>query len=95
MLQWAVGDRTVPNPTTENMLRAGDLAKIASLYRHDQVAATLPERFRANPHGFLTWAFFPEVADIARTAQEQVVRFFLTGKIEQVDPRFEIPPTRP
>jgi dienelactone hydrolase len=95
MVQWAVGDRTVPNPTTENILRAGDLAKVASLYRHDQVAASLPERFRANPHGFLTWTFFPDVADIARAAQEQVVRFFLSGKIEQVDPRFEIPPPRP
>ena len=95
MYQWAVGDRTVPNPTTESILRAGDLAKVASLYRHDQVAAGLPERFRANPHAFLTWTFFPDVADIGRAAQEQVVRFFLTGKIEQVDPRLEIPPARP
>jgi dienelactone hydrolase len=97
MYQWAVGDRTVPNPTTESLLRAGDLAKVASLYRHDKVAAGLPERFSANPHGFLTWTFFPDVADIARAAQEQVVRFFLTDgrKIEQVDPRFEIPPARP
>ena len=95
MYQWAAGDKTVPNPTTQSILRAGDLATVASLYRHDQVAASLPERFRANPHGFLTWTFFPEVADIARAAQEQVVRFFLTGKIEAVDARFEIPPARP
>ena len=95
MYQWAVGDRTMPNPTTESLLRAGDLAKVASLYRHDQVAANLPERFRDNPHAFLTWTFFPDVADIGRAAQEQVVRFFLTGKIEAVDPRFEIPTARP
>jgi hypothetical protein len=85
----------VPNPTTESILRAGDLAAVASLYRHDQVAANLPERFRDNPHAFLTWTFFPDVADIGRAAQEQVVRFFLTGKIEAVDPRFEIPTARP
>jgi dienelactone hydrolase len=95
MYQWAVGDKTVPNPTTESILRAGDLAAVASLYRHDQVAANLPERFRDNPHAFLTWTFFPDVADIGRAAQEQVVRFFLTGKIEAVDPRFEIPTARP
>ena len=83
------------SPPTSLRASAGDLAKIVSLYRHNQVAASLPERFRANPHGFLTWTFFPDVADIARAAQEQVVRFFLTGKIEQVDPRFEIPPARP
>jgi dienelactone hydrolase len=97
LYQWAVGDRTVPNPTTESLLRAGDLLRVSSLYRHDQVAASLPERFRANPHGFLTWTYFPDVADIARAAQEQVVKFFLSDgqKIEQVDPRFELAAPRP
>jgi hypothetical protein len=97
LYQWAVGDRTVPNPTTESLLRAGDLLRVSSLYRHDTVAAGLPERFRANPHDFLTWTFFPDVADIARAAQEQIVRFFLSGgqKIEQVDPRFELAAPRP
>jgi dienelactone hydrolase len=97
MYQWATGDRTVPNPTTESLLRAGNLARVASLYRHEKVAETLPERFRANPHGFLTWTFFPDVADIARAAQEQILRFFLSDgkKIEQVDPRFELGAPRP
>jgi hypothetical protein len=93
----AVGDRTVPNPTTESLLRGGDLFRLSSLYRHDQVASGLPERFRANPHGFLTWTFFPDVADIARAAQEQAAQFLLSDgqKIEQVDPRFELAPSRP
>ena len=64
LVQWAVGDRTVPNPTTDSILRAGDLYLWSSVYHHERVAATLPERFRNNPHGFLTWTTFPDVADI-------------------------------
>jgi dienelactone hydrolase len=92
LLQMAAGDLTVPNPTTATMIRAGDLAAALSVYRHDRVAATLPERWR-NPHGFLVWAAFPDVAAIGRAAQEQVVRFFLSGGqvIERTDPLFEVP----
>ena len=94
LYQWAVGDRTVPNPTTESLLRAGDLYRVSSLYRHDVIAATLSERFRDNPHGFLVWTLFP---DVGRAAQEQVVRFFLSDgqKIEQVDTRFDLAAPRP
>ena len=94
--QWAVGDLTVPNPTTENILRAGDLHLLSSVYRHDKVVATLTGKFR-NPHGFLLWTLFPEVSTIGRAAQEQVARFFLSGgrRIERVDDRFEVPLTRP
>lgn len=96
LYQFAVGDSTVPNPTTENILRAGDLHPFSSVYRHDRVAATLPDRFK-NPHGFLTWTAFPEVAAIGRAAQEQVARFFLSGggRIDRTDDRFEVPLTRP
>jgi len=94
--QWAVGDLTVPNPTTENILRAGDLHLLSSVYRHDKVVATLTEKFR-NPHGFLLWTMFPEVSAIGRAAQEQVARFFLSGgrRIERVDSRFEVQLTQP
>jgi dienelactone hydrolase len=90
LVQWAVGDRTVPNPTTDSMLRAGDLYLWSSVYHHELEVAKLPERFR-NPHSFLTWTSFPDVADIGRAAQEQAVRFFLSDgkRIEQVDQRFE------
>ncbi len=92
LVQMAVGDRTVPNPTTEQIIRAGDLQALLSTYRHDTVVATLPERFR-NPHGFMTWTGFAEVAAIARAAQEQVVRFFLSDgrRIERTDDRFDVP----
>jgi len=88
----AVGDRTVPNPTTEQLIRAGDLQPFLSIYRHDTIAATLPPRF-ANPHGFITWTGLAEVAAIARAAQEQIARFFLSdGRvIERNDERFDVP----
>jgi hypothetical protein len=91
LYQWAVGDRTVPNPTTAALLRAGLLQPLSSLYRHDQDAAGLPERFR-NPHGFLVWTAFPEVQAIGRAAQEQVARFLASAgrRIEAVLPQFEI-----
>ena len=91
LIQMAVGDRTVPNPTTEQIIRAGALQPFVSLYRHDLVVATLPPRF-ANPHAFLTMQA-PEVAAIARAAQEQIARFFLSDgrTIERTDPHFEVP----
>ena len=92
LVQMAVGDRTVPNPTTEQIVRAGDLQTFLSIYRHDTVVGTLPPRF-VNPHGFITWTVFPEVAAIARAAQEQVARFFLSDgrTIERTEQRFDVP----
>jgi hypothetical protein len=99
LYQWAVGDRTVPNPTTAALLRAGRLEAVSSLYRHDQGVAGLSDRFK-NPHGFLVWTLFPEVHAIGRAAQEQVARFFVAAgrQIEQVLTQFEIgaaPPPGP
>jgi len=92
LFQMAVGDRTVPNPTTEQLIRAGDLQPFLSIYRHDTIVAGLPPRF-ANPHGFIAWTGLAEVAAIARAAQEQAVRFFLSGgrAIERTDERFDVP----
>jgi hypothetical protein len=91
LFQWAVGDQTVPNPTTVALLNAGLLQPVSSLYRHDLMASGLSERFR-DPHGFLTWLAFPEVYAIGRAAQEQAARFFLAGgqRIDPVIPQFEI-----
>jgi hypothetical protein len=89
LYQWAVGDITVPNPTTVALLRAGRLEAASSLYRHDLVTG-LSDRFR-NPHGFLAWLGAPEVYAIGRAAQEQVARFFLSEgrQIERTHPQFE------
>jgi hypothetical protein len=89
LYQWATGDRTVPNPTTAALLRAGLLQPASSLYRHDP--AGVSERFK-NPHAFLIWTMFPEVHAIGRAAQEQVARFFVSAgrQIEPMLPQFEI-----
>jgi dienelactone hydrolase len=93
LYQMALGDRTVPNPTTASLIRAGRLEPVLSVYRHDRVAPGLPERF-ANPHGFLVWTAFPETAALARAAQEQVARFFLSGgrDIARTHEAFAVPP---
>lgn len=93
LFQWAVGDQTVPNPTTTALLDAGMLWPVSSLYRHDVLGPGLSDRFH-DPHAFLTWTgwtAFPEVYAIGRAAQEQVARFFLSGgrQIEAVIPQFE------
>jgi len=93
LFQWAVGDQTVPNPTTMALLDAGMLWPVSSLYRHDVLGPGFSDRFR-DPHAFLTWTgwtAFPEVYAIGRAAQEQVTRFFLSGgrQIEAVIPQFE------
>jgi hypothetical protein len=90
LFQWAVGDQTVPNPTTQALLDAGLLRPVSSLYRHDVLGPGLSDRFR-DPHAFLTWTAFPEVYAIGRAAQEQVARFFLSGgrQIDAVIPQFE------
>jgi hypothetical protein len=96
LFQWAVGDQTVPNPTTVALLNAGLLFPASSLYRHDLMVGKLSDRFR-DPHGFLSWVAFPEVYAIGRAAQEQVARFFLSGgqRIDPVIPQFEPAGRRP
>jgi hypothetical protein len=93
LYQMAVGDQTVPNPTTENIVRAGDLRTALSVYRHDLAVDAMPDRFK-NPHGFLTWTELGEGAAIARAAQEQIARFFLSrGRV--VEPLPAPSPPRP
>jgi hypothetical protein len=96
LYQWAVGDLTVPNPTTAALLTAGQLQSASVLFRHDVLAPGLSDRFK-NPHAFLTWTAFPEVFAIGRAAQEQVARFFLSGgrQIERTLPQFETAGTLP
>ncbi|MBI4591310.1 MAG: hypothetical protein HY725_20970 [Candidatus Rokubacteria bacterium] len=85
LYQFAVGDRTVPNPTTMSLLRAGDLLSFTSVYRHERIAGQLAEPFR-DPHGFLTWTVDRSVASIGRAAQEQIARFFLSRGVRLENP---------
>ena len=53
LLQFARGDKTVPNPTTSAIIRAGDIADRTTLFRND-LAVPLGVGFSTNPHTFLT-----------------------------------------
>jgi hypothetical protein len=55
LMQVALGDRTVPNDFTYEMVQAGNLADRVTLFRHDEFVKTddaLKTKF-PNPHGFL------------------------------------------
>ncbi len=100
----------MPNPTTTAVLRAGDLADRATLYRHD-LAFAGPVR-NPNPPGtavpknlhlflFFTPGFFPAVADVARGALQQMAEFFASDGTSVIDPDgpegplFEVPIVSP
>ena len=87
LVQFATGDRVVPNPTTSAMLRAGTMLDAASLLHYDRLAPAVPRDF-ADPHGFLLRTLGPGlVGALARAGQEQVARFFLDhdGKVWNPD----------
>jgi Calx-beta domain/Bacterial virulence factor lipase N-terminal len=75
IIQFAKGDQNVTNPRTTALLRAGDLADRATLYRHDLASAenaTLPR----NPHQFLIMVNDPAVRPVALGYQSQIAAFF-------------------
>jgi hypothetical protein len=95
IIQFARGDKTVPNPTTSAILRAGDLASRATLYRNDIAFAVNPVVGK-NPHTFLTNLGNPVSAAIAVGAQTQMATFFATDGALTIDPDgpgplFEVP----
>ena len=89
IVQFAKGDRTVPNPTATALIRAGDLADRATLFRNDlNVPFTA-----ANPHTFLT---FGVGVMQAIQAQTQMAIFLASDGATTVDPDgpgplFEVP----
>lgn len=80
ILQFARGDRTVPNPTTSAIIRAGDLASRTTLFRNDLSATA-----SSNPHAWLTSVVGPG-APYALAGQQQIATFFLTDGATIVDP---------
>ena len=94
IVQFARGDKTVPNPTATAILRAGALASRATLFRNDLAfAANLA--VNKNPHSFLTNIAGPG-APYALAAQTQIATFFasdgaITIDPDGADPFFETP----
>lgn len=92
LLQLAWGDRVVPNPTTSALIRAGQLVDATALLRYDRIVDTLPREL-ADPHPFLLRLGAPGVAGaVARAAQEQVARFFVSDGATVWDPDRAVPP---
>jgi hypothetical protein len=75
LIQFAKGDQNVTNPRTTALLRAGDLADRATLYRHELASAENPTIPR-NPHQFLIMVNDPAVRQVALGYQSQIAAFF-------------------
>jgi len=84
IVQFARGDKTVPNPTTSAILRAGNLAGRATLFRNDLAKAANPA-VASNPHTFLT-NLAGAGAVFALAAQQQIATFFASDGATTIDP---------
>jgi hypothetical protein len=87
LFQFSTGDQTAPNPTNAAILRAGDLADRAVIYRNDLAAAedpTVPK----NQHPFLIRidSNVALVRQIALAAQDQMATFLASGGGVVIDP---------
>lgn len=99
IIQFAKGDRNQTNPFTTALLRAGDLADRATLFRHDLFFAENPG-VDGNPHQFLIRVTgHPMERQIALAYQEQIATFLESdgGLIIQPEPArfFEVPMVPP
>jgi hypothetical protein len=77
LFQFSAGDQTAPNPTNAAILRAGDLADLAVIYRNDLAVAENPA-VPKNQHPFLIRidSAVPLVRQMALAAQDQAAMFF-------------------
>ncbi|MEO8312928.1 MAG: Ig-like domain-containing protein [Caldimonas sp.] len=85
IFQFAKGDKTVPNPTTSAILRAGHLTDRATYFRND-LAFALNPGVGKNPHTFLTNVFAAAGAPYAIAAQRQIATFFASNGATTIDP---------
>jgi len=84
IVQFARGDKTVPNPTATAILRAGQLASRATIFRNDLAFAANPA-VNKNPHTFLT-SITGASASYALAAQHQIATFFASDGAITIDP---------
>jgi dienelactone hydrolase len=98
IIQFANGDRLVPNPGVTAMLRAGDLADRATFVRTNDLFSVNPIPFPGDrnlyPHDFMSNAVIstmPNVKAIALKAQQQIATFFASDGTLVTDPD-DVPP---
>ena len=77
--------RTVPNPTSTAVIRAGDLADRTMFYRHDLAFAADPTKPK-DPHRFLTNNQVASMRSISLATQRQAAVFFASMGATTVDP---------
>ncbi len=110
IVQFAKGDKTVPNPTATALIRAGDLADRATYYRNDLAFADVTRNptgveVPKDPHAFLLFnsissLLVPALGDIGAGAREQIAEFFASNGTSVIDPDgagtlFEVPISGP
>jgi hypothetical protein len=85
LIQFARGDKTVPNPTASAILRACGCRARATLFRNDLAFAANPA-VPKNPHTFLTNIGVPSVALYAIETQTQLATFLASDGTTTIDP---------
>ncbi len=86
LVQFAKGDRSVTNPTTTAVIRAGQLTDRTTLYRADLAQTSDPRGMPKNPHNFLLDGVDTAERSFALAAQQQIAIFLKTEGVQTVDP---------
>jgi pimeloyl-ACP methyl ester carboxylesterase len=94
---FAIGDRTVPNPTESALVRAANMSESTWIFRND-LARVANANLPADPHAYLTNILSGgAAASIALATQSQIAAFFASNGAKIPDPNvpglnyFEIP----
>jgi hypothetical protein len=96
IVQLATGDQTATNPSVTAVIRAGDLADRATLYRHDLAFVGIPG-LPTDPHRFVVATDVAAFRPIALAAQAQIATFFASDGTAIIQPPgvpeefFEVP----
>jgi len=94
LFQFNLGDYVATNPTTTAVLRAGDLADRATLYRNDLAKGENP-LVASNPHLLIRSITTPAVVPMAFGVQEQIAVFLASHGSITIHPEparfFEVP----
>jgi hypothetical protein len=87
IVQLARGDQTVPNPGTTALIRSGDLADRATIFRNDLAFAANPTGFPTkNAHNFVTMPATAQQTAVALAARRQIAEFFASDGVLFTDP---------
>jgi hypothetical protein len=85
IVQFAKGDKTVPNPTTSALIRAGGLTDRTTYFRNDLALANVPGYHVHDPHGYI-FNVANAPAQFALAAQQQIATFFTSSAATTIDP---------